>query len=700
MKTKRRLLPVLAGIALLSMGIVSCGGSDVSNTTTGNPTATTVSEPGEEEKIEITAADNKKEIQVGDTLQLSASVDGVAWSTKNTEVVSVSATGLVTALNPGSARITAKKEGYANGNITITVLKAPEREPNYTLRLEEAEHYDPDDFWGIDLSAWGMGIMGPGDSPVEDNNGATDDGTSLGYLQAGCKETMRFTCDKAVTVEMGVTMAYNAEMSLDGVISVKFNGKEISMAGKVVEGPEDGDTNNYYDFHAVSFGNVDLVKGENVLEIEMIAQAPNMDKVVFYTNETLTITSIPAAVKPKIEVVEADLEVEVGSTVQIEVKDDLTDLVFTSANDAIATVDASGLVTGVAKGKTTIEVSKEGYKKATVNITVKKAPVANEVVLEAEDAVLPEGSAIQVESGDASSGGKSIGYFSAGQTFELKYTAEEAVEAKLTLVAAACSMKEDYSGIADMDLAAAMELKLNDTAISLTGKTLPGTDGWNFQNWQDVDLGTVNLIKGENVFTFTALAQGPNIDCLKLTLPGSDTGSGSVTVTPVADNTADETGVTYLEFENGEFTRPDGANEAQNLVVEESDTAHGLKSLGYFNAGNSVSLKFTASAAGEVEFRMTAASANGSFDFSTFTMSVVDHEIATVMTASLNGEAIDLSDIILPGNDTGSYQNWQDVNFGKIKVKEGENVLTFASSGQGPNLDCVKLTGSETVVLS
>ena len=183
MKTKKALLPVLASALLLTMGLAACNNS----TPASNPGSS--SGQAEEVKIEITSEGGKKEIQVGETLQLTASVEGVTWSTKSTDIVSVSETGLVTALKDGSARITAKKDGYANGSFTVTVLKAPDREPNYSLRLEEAEHYDPDDFWGMDLSAYGMGLMGPGDSPVEDNSGATDDGTSkVGYNKAEKKQ--------------------------------------------------------------------------------------------------------------------------------------------------------------------------------------------------------------------------------------------------------------------------------------------------------------------------------------------------------------------------------------------------------------------------------------------------------------------------------------------------------------------------------
>ena len=131
MKAKKAILPILASALVLSMGLVACDKGSQSN----NPGGNTESSQAAEEKIVITSAGDKKEIQVGETLQLTASVEGVTWSTKSTDVVSVSETGLVTALKDGSARITAKKDGYTNGTFTVTVLKAPEKEAKYSLPL-------------------------------------------------------------------------------------------------------------------------------------------------------------------------------------------------------------------------------------------------------------------------------------------------------------------------------------------------------------------------------------------------------------------------------------------------------------------------------------------------------------------------------------------------------------------------------------
>lgn len=552
MKTKKALLPVLASALLLTMGLAACNNS----TPASNPGSS--SGEAEEVKIEITSEGGKKEIQVGETLQLTASVEGVTWSTKSTDIVSVSETGLVTAIKDGSARITAKKDGYANGSFTVTVLKAPDREPNYSLRLEEAEHYDPDDFWGM---SWGGTVMGPGDSPVEDNGGKTDDGTSLGWLTQGCKETMTFTSNKAAKVEIGVTMAYNAEMNLDGVLSVKFNGKEISMAGRTVSGPSDGDTNNYYEFSTVSFGMVDLVAGNNVLEIEMLAQGPNMDKVVIFTTEALQIAAVPAQAKPKIEVVEAELEVQVDAEVSIQVKDNLAGVTFTSADETIATVSTAGVVKGIKAGRTTVELTKEGYKKATVNVTVKAKPVAGQVILEAEAGEIVGG---RVENDANSSGGARVGYLAADTSLTLKTTLEEAGEYTVSMLAYSNNVS-DWSGYPnvtadELDLSSCMTFKVNNVDVALTGKVLPAGP-WG--NYVEVSFGDFNLVKGENTFAFAFTAQGPNIDYVKLVDKNAPQGGDPVTPDPVVEKVTvsfDANGGTgtmaAVEVEKGEYTLP------------------------------------------------------------------------------------------------------------------------------------------------
>ena len=561
MKKRKLILPSIALAIVAAFGLAACGGS--SNNSGGQSQNQGSSEPQSLGEITITA-EGKTDLIVGETVQLRASVEGVAWKSRSDAVATVDANGLVTAVGAGSVKIRAEKDNYDTGSITITVSKAPEKEAHTIIDLEHADHYSPTDIWGMDLSAYGYGFMGPGDSPVEDNNGATEDGHSLGWLQQGCKETLTFTSNKAVEVEIGISMAYNAEMNLASALSVKFNNNAIDMTGKVCEGPEDGDTNNYYDWHTTSFGKVNLIQGNNVLEIEMIGQGPNMDVLKIYSDDkALQIAVVDPVAKPKIEVTPAEVEIFVGDTQQLTTT--AQGVTYTSADPTVASVSETGLVTGLKQGQTSITVEKEGMKKATVSVKVTNKPVAGQIVLEAEEATLSEGT--QVENDNNASGTKSVGYLSDGLSITFTYNATEAKEMKLSVVGSSALMSWDnYPTIvvSDQSLKDSMSLTFNDAAIDLTGKVFEGSDSAsmsNFRLWHEVDLGNVNLKVGENKFVITAIGQGPNIDCLKLTDPNAQQGGQenppAVTKYNVSFNANGGSGeMAAVEVEEGEYTLP------------------------------------------------------------------------------------------------------------------------------------------------
>ena len=527
-----KLLPfALLGLTAI-LGMAACSGQG--NTSQGGKTSETSQvESGEEEeeKIVITSKDDVKEVVAGGTLQLTASVEGVRWSSRDESVATVDQNGLVTTIKAGSVRIRAEKDGYQTGSFNLTVSKAPDKPAKYTLGLEDADHYDPDDDWGIN---YGGTYYGNGDSPVEDNGGATPDGTSLGWLQQGCKETLTFTSNKAFEAEIGITCAYNAEKDLATCLSVKFNDAAIDLTGVVAPGPEDGDSNNYYDFHTVSFGKVQIKNGNNVLEIEMIQQGPNMDEFKIFTEEEATITVVKPVVMERITVEQAGpLALEIGGTSQIVTA--TAGVSYESADTAVATVSASGLITAVAAGTTTITVSKEGMKPASITVRVKAEAPSSSFVLEEGKTVRLEleaatfycdagswgypqwgigpshdGGETPIEDVENASGGMSLGYLSASTTITLKFTSPKAGSVTLKLGAA---------HNATYDIAAGLSLTIGGVAVDLTGKSFEGTG---YTNWLEVDLGTAQVAQGENTLVITCLAQGCNLDYIDVTLPSSN----------------------------------------------------------------------------------------------------------------------------------------------------------------------------------
>ena len=110
----------LSAIALLlALTVVGCN----NNTPAGSSSSAKPSTQSSAAlpSIKVTAADNKKTLEVEETVKLTSDVEGVTWESANTAVATVDGEGLVTAVSAGTAKITAKKDGYKEGSITITV---------------------------------------------------------------------------------------------------------------------------------------------------------------------------------------------------------------------------------------------------------------------------------------------------------------------------------------------------------------------------------------------------------------------------------------------------------------------------------------------------------------------------------------------------------------------------------------------------
>ena len=109
---------IISAIAvLLALTTVGCGtGTNNNGNKSGSQTSALPT-------IKITVADNKKTLEIDDTVQLTADIAGVTWESSSAAVATVSGEGLVTAIGAGTAKISAKKEGYKAGEVSITVNK-------------------------------------------------------------------------------------------------------------------------------------------------------------------------------------------------------------------------------------------------------------------------------------------------------------------------------------------------------------------------------------------------------------------------------------------------------------------------------------------------------------------------------------------------------------------------------------------------
>ena len=129
MKRSKLILPITAFALLLSLGLSACNNGNQGGEQ-GGEQSQQESIPADA-KIKITAAGDKTKLMYGETVQLSADVQGVTWESSKPEVAAVDANGLVTSVSKGSATIKAKKDGYKDGSISISVDY-----PNITISVE------------------------------------------------------------------------------------------------------------------------------------------------------------------------------------------------------------------------------------------------------------------------------------------------------------------------------------------------------------------------------------------------------------------------------------------------------------------------------------------------------------------------------------------------------------------------------------
>ena len=436
----------------------------------------------------ITVNADKTSLLIGETANLTASEQGVTWSSSDSTVVSVD-NGVATALKIGSATIKASKDKYNDGSVTINVVRPA---PTATLHMEDADHYTADGVWGTSYNGT---MYGPGEeSPVYTrSSGNASDGTCIAYMDNGDKEILTFTSSAAVKAELVMMMAARSAVSdMSTVMTVKFNGTAIDLAGKSFEGG--GDTNTFLEF---SFGDVNLVAGNNVMQFDFLGSSPYMDDLNIYAESATTIAVVQPAEKQDIVIGQENIKIAVGKTAQITSA--ITGLSYRSANTAVATVDDAGLVTGVAAGSTTINISKDGYKTLKLPVEVIEAEGAFKVNI---DNITGEGVATKESRNLTAPDNVMIDSFAVDAVGTLEFNVETAGTYTMYMKARASG---GYSATDPDNLATCMELKVNGTKLDLTGEVAPGT----FNTYL---LGDVTLTAGKNVITIKCITSVPGIN--------------------------------------------------------------------------------------------------------------------------------------------------------------------------------------------
>ena len=561
MKRSKFILSATAFALLLSFGLAACGGGGE-----GEGSKPTKSSQPAQEKITITAADGKNKLILGETVQLTASVAGVTWSSSKTDVATISDAGLVTSVSKGSTQIKAVKDGYKDGSITITVdyenitISMPSGEDakllvNETLQLtadKQGVTWASSDTNVATVSDAGLvtaikygkttitasgnnlnsatlevsvvrpdptavlhmedaehfaadGEWSSSNNPTEAptyNKSNASDGTTCAHFGAGDMETIRFTSSKAVKAEICLTIGYY--YSLDDVSQILA----VKFNGADITYPAQGyeaeDTSNYT-YKPISFGELDLIADTNVLEITVMANSNNRFP---YMDDLQIYAAEPVTITlvpaPQKDPVVVDQEsVSVKEGKTFQITSTMTGLSYKSASESVATVSDTGLVTGVKVGTTAITITKDGYKALRLPVTVNEAEGVIALGINEGES---EGNVVKTRTSQNLSAPYNyiVDEWPEGAILTFNFTVELTGAYNLYMKARASG---GYNSTTTDDLATCMELKVNGSVVTLN-QTVSGS-------FTEYNLGVVNLTAGPATMTIEAKGTVPTINMFR-----------------------------------------------------------------------------------------------------------------------------------------------------------------------------------------
>lgn len=386
----------------------------------------------------LTVAPGTGNAYVGTTVQLTATIaptnatnKSVTWDSDNTGIATVSASGLVTGVAEGTAIITATSvDGNFKGMSTITVGAAPELgvtfdnmanyagasfrtngtmdvSINYNLGTETMNGNGVQVTLRHLTSAWGL--VSEYTAPLDQTSLGTSTGSSTvsidltdavlsNDLPSGDFYWLWVRVHSTGGVKEVSTYQINGP-----VIIPEFDSSEKEILGFSLGLAQSGDVvidkDNFTITAETTFGTDNTTLSPVITLSEYATISPESGTPVNFTNPviytvsaqdlstqewTVTITSatgvvdvIGVAVTPATESVLTDKTVQLTAVVTPSNATNKA-VTWTSSDDAIATVDATGLVTGVSSGQVTITATSEedNTLKGTSTVTVTAAPKA------------------------------------------------------------------------------------------------------------------------------------------------------------------------------------------------------------------------------------------------------------------------------------------------------------------------------------
>ncbi len=388
-------------IALAALTVAAAVGACERATTPIGPPAAVAS-------VDVTPA--TATVQAGQTVQLSATAKDVnglplsgrtmTWASSNTSVATVSNAGLVSAVTPGSATITATSEG-TSGTSSVAVSNIPVASVDVTPATATVQAGQtmqltatPKDANGAALSGRAVSWSSSNTSVATVSNAGVVSAVTLGSAtitatSEGKSGTSSITVTNIPVVSVDVTPA-TATVQAGQTVQLTATPKDANgaaLSGRAVSWSSSNTS-------VATVSSSGLVSGVTPGSATIMATSEGKSGTA-----SVTVTQVPVAT---VSVSPATATVQAGQTVQlIATPKDANGatlsgrtVTWSSSNTSVATVSSSGLVSGVTPGSATITATSEG-KSGTSSITVTNIPVAT-VSVSPPTASIQQGQTVQL----------------------------------------------------------------------------------------------------------------------------------------------------------------------------------------------------------------------------------------------------------------------------------------------------------------
>ena len=199
----------------------------------------------------VTVNESNITLKVEETAQITSSMTGLTYTSDNSSVAKVDATGLVTGVKAGSTKIVVSKEGYRSARVAV---KVNEKDGVYQVEAESGVSSKGTD--GNDQITFRV-----------PSGGAS--GSMTDAFPKDATLTLKFDAKAAEKADMAMTLR-GVVSDLGEAMSITLNGNPIDLAGKAL--------NSQYSMTKVALGEVDVIANENTIVVTALGDSmPNLD---------------------------------------------------------------------------------------------------------------------------------------------------------------------------------------------------------------------------------------------------------------------------------------------------------------------------------------------------------------------------------------------------------------------------------------